>query len=641
MPLQPAVCPNVIELAAKLGYKINDCSPDFGVVVTGNGINQKVTELHWIPSTAPLLSGNLDDPNWDALVDLKIIKMPNQNLNGSLPLFFRTSPTLTQIDLSGNKISGTLVNINNPSLTYVDLSDNLFTGSIPPLSSILSTLILNNNKLSGPIPPLSGTILTSINLSANMLSGSIPALPSTLTSLDLKVNALNGSIPLLTASLTFVNVARNQLIGSIPPLPLGLTIFTANNNGLTGPLPSFVGSNIISFTINNNQISGTIAPFPTAMTTFLAVNNYLSGSIPSVFSSVRNFQVSNNSLSGNVPNVPDGFLFLYLNDNAFNTVGTLGTGTTTSNCDISNNPIYYWLLPTWAGKCLLTNLLTTTTQPDSTTMTSAQATSTMSNLGTTHDQFSHFSSQKFTSDTSQAFQMKSASKSMLSFSTSSTDSTLTASSTYQTNMPFSQTLQSSKSTTTRPSTRSTTRNISGVGISFTSSNTNKLSRTSASSRIPIITNIQVLSKSRAISDPLTSITLNAPVPFESLLLSTMLTDVTLLDSNIETSQPTSATLATISDFPLFDESTSFISPVAMISVLFVLSLLIAGCFIEFCLRRSSKDKDDRRSLFKKETRKELFSIFETGKTGVLPPEEVKNPAYKVITVQKAREYPKK
>ncbi|KAL1092892.1 hypothetical protein V6Z11_D07G255600, partial [Gossypium hirsutum] len=159
---------------------------------------------------------------------------------------------LSYLDLYANLLNGRVPGwlFSLPSLEYLDLSSNKFSGpidTIPKISSkscnlsfLLSVLDLSKNKLGGTIPDCFGTfsdqlsliVLRTVSLSGNQLEGSIPQsltncyrlelagnIPpslgklAALESLDLSSNKLQERIPVQLTDLTF---SHNNLEGHIP-----------------------------------------------------------------------------------------------------------------------------------------------------------------------------------------------------------------------------------------------------------------------------------------------------------------------------------------------------------------------------------------------------------------------------------------
>jgi len=122
---------------------------------------------------------------------------------------------------------GVTCNASQTAVTAIELPRRNLTGSLPTsLNQLVSlrTLDLSGNRLSGTIPTLTGLVnLQSLHLSRNLLNGSIPSL-SGLTALerfDVRTNLLTGGLPTLAGldNLTAVIVANNLLSGPVPDVP--------------------------------------------------------------------------------------------------------------------------------------------------------------------------------------------------------------------------------------------------------------------------------------------------------------------------------------------------------------------------------------------------------------------------------------
>uniref|UniRef100_A0A6B2LJS4 Uncharacterized protein n=1 Tax=Arcella intermedia TaxID=1963864 RepID=A0A6B2LJS4_9EUKA len=105
--------------------------------------------------------------------------MDSNGLGGPLPDRWERLPYLQSIDLSSNKLLGTIPSsIGNLSLSRLILDHNAFTGTIPTTFGNLGVdlLYLDNNHLSGTLPAnIANNPLTGLTLDLNHLTGTIPS----------------------------------------------------------------------------------------------------------------------------------------------------------------------------------------------------------------------------------------------------------------------------------------------------------------------------------------------------------------------------------------------------------------------------------------------------------------------------------
>lgn len=129
------------------------------------------------------------------------------------------------LHLYGNALTGTLpADLRLPSgLVELDLSDNRLVGTIPTSWDLqsatqLQLLSLSINNLTGALPAALPSGLITLQLAENALSGTLPPgawLPPALVNCSLQDNALRGSIPAdfrLPASLEKLDLCDNRWV---------------------------------------------------------------------------------------------------------------------------------------------------------------------------------------------------------------------------------------------------------------------------------------------------------------------------------------------------------------------------------------------------------------------------------------------
>nr|GLL42835.1 probably inactive leucine-rich repeat receptor-like protein kinase At5g48380 [Ipomoea trifida] len=110
------------------------------------------------------------------------IRLSNMELGGRFPLGLRLCEAMTGLDLSSNKINGSIpANISKivGYLTTLDLSSNRFSGEIPlnlANCTYLNVIKLDNNQLTGQIPLQIGQLarMKDFSVANNRLIGPVP-----------------------------------------------------------------------------------------------------------------------------------------------------------------------------------------------------------------------------------------------------------------------------------------------------------------------------------------------------------------------------------------------------------------------------------------------------------------------------------
>nr|GMD72300.1 receptor-like kinase TMK4 [Ipomoea batatas] len=317
-----------------------------------------------------------------------------------IPSYLAESRWLESFFASNASINGVIPSFfgSFPSLRILRLSYNNLTGSLPGSfgSSEIQSLWLNNQKqeLSGTIDVLSSmTQLTQVWLQANAFTGPIPDLSKCVNLFDLQLrdNQLTGVVPVSITALKFVNISlqNNNLQGPMPDFGFNFEIDLGNGFCKDTPGPcdpqvtallavagdfgypitlaqSWVGNNacnnwtsiscdtqgnVITVSPRKQGFSGTISPALANLTSLrnLYLNdNNLTGPIPKSLTTLPNLQVlqvSNNNLSGPIPVFPPSVNFsyggnLFLRKNVSTVGGSPGSGQNSDAPIPSINPFF-------------------------------------------------------------------------------------------------------------------------------------------------------------------------------------------------------------------------------------------------------------------------------------------------------------
>nr|KYP39380.1 putative receptor protein kinase TMK1 [Cajanus cajan] len=209
---------------------------------------------------------------FNGLSSIRVLSLEENPLNTSsgwsFPMALEKSEQLTNLSLVHCNLVGPLPDFLGtlPSLTNLRLSGNKLSGAIPATfaQSSIQVLWLNNQEgggLSGPIDVIASmTFLRQVWLHGNQFTGTIPQNIGNLTSLQ------------------ELNLNSNQLVGLIPESleHMDLEILVLNNNMLMGPIPKFKAANV-SYANNffcQPEPGLECAPQVTALLDFLDKLNY-------------------------------------------------------------------------------------------------------------------------------------------------------------------------------------------------------------------------------------------------------------------------------------------------------------------------------------------------------------------------------
>jgi len=261
---------------------------------------------------------------------LKVYNLQDNNFIGNVGNF--DSSTLFSIDLSGNKLDGTIANnvlINTYDQVAISMKLNKLVGTIP--SSLFTKNIividLSSNFLSGTIPKeiINMNLHTQqFILSRNLLSGTLPTELnnvqfSDLFKFDISHNNLQGSLP----SFSMMTQTSPSISSPIFTFYKGIIYLEFYANNFSGIIPYFSNFNAqTSIDFSNNRLNLDINSFGTGgnitwlnlanndinnignLNNFILLSldlgyNQITGTIPSLFS-VQYLKLNNNLFTGTV-----------------------------------------------------------------------------------------------------------------------------------------------------------------------------------------------------------------------------------------------------------------------------------------------------------------------------------------------------
>ncbi|XP_058111257.1 receptor-like protein 33 [Magnolia sinica] len=295
------------------------------------------------------LTGTIPNSFGDGLHKLKLLDLRSNSLNGQIPSFLFTLPSLQAVQLSQNQLDGQLNEFTNasPTLQTVDLSDNQLQGQIPhSLFDLvgLTVLDLSSNNFNGTVQLAmlqNLKNLLGLDLSGNYLSvnthgtnHSFPQLgrlylgscnltefpeflknQSKMQFLDLSKNNIYREIPrwlweIGNGYLTSLNLSHNLLMSLEQPGNLSaikmLVILDLHSNRLQGSIPLPAPSIIVQDYSHNSFTSVILSNFNSLKYTvfFSIAGNKIVGEIPPSICNATYLQVldlSNNNLNGSIP----------------------------------------------------------------------------------------------------------------------------------------------------------------------------------------------------------------------------------------------------------------------------------------------------------------------------------------------------
>ncbi|KAG7967592.1 hypothetical protein I3843_08G106800 [Carya illinoinensis] len=303
------------------------------------------------------------------LTELFHLDMSWNRFNGSIPSL-SMSKNLKTIDLHNNDLTGQISStrwVDLLNLEVLDLSSNSLEGSIPvSLFSLpsLQELYLQNNRFSGQLDEFSTApsyLLNSLDLSHNNLEGQIPMSLFKLTSLralDLSSNNFNGSwqfsatqklkdLNYLDLSYNDLSIEYSGINSSIFSSPQISTLKLASNK--LKRFPDFLRnqSALYVLDLSNSQIHGEIPHWIWESISLMILNlsnNHLVMNLERPFLSIiRVVDLSSNELQGQLPSLPWSADYLDLSKNNFHSsipTSIIDSMTNTHFLSLSSNKFY-------------------------------------------------------------------------------------------------------------------------------------------------------------------------------------------------------------------------------------------------------------------------------------------------------------
>ncbi|XP_020549915.1 receptor-like protein 12 isoform X1 [Sesamum indicum] len=235
------------------------------------------SSLFYLNLQSNVLQGELPPlaPNTgNSTSNLVYLSLANNSLSEAIPTSFCHAPLLQFLDLSANKLSGSIP----PCLVekveqhaWLNLGGNNISGHITRNSTTnLVYLSLANNSLSEAIPTsfCNAPLLEVLDLSANILSGSIPPClvekVEQLVVLNLGGNNISGHISdtfSVNCSLEILDMIQNYLEGTLPASLANcksLQVLNVGNNNIGDGFPCMLSSSLRVLGLRSNRFHGQV-----------------------------------------------------------------------------------------------------------------------------------------------------------------------------------------------------------------------------------------------------------------------------------------------------------------------------------------------------------------------------------------------
>ena len=178
----------------------------FGLWPWAGGISLRTVSGQYSVKSLSMNFQGLAGPLPGELPYLQKLSLPGNILSGELPSWLYYSRNLEEIDLTNNRLSGTVGTFDAPNLAILNLSDNLFSGDLPDFEfsrmRALKNIVLSLNSFSGEIPD-AWVALTASNRAIQWL--------------DIANNNISGNLPDWVSNLKFPNTPTGRIWSTAYP----------------------------------------------------------------------------------------------------------------------------------------------------------------------------------------------------------------------------------------------------------------------------------------------------------------------------------------------------------------------------------------------------------------------------------------